>query len=135
MLVGVDLKKDPERCCTPHTTMRAGVTAAFNLNVLHRINRELAGRFRPRRASSTARITTRTPGRIEMHLVSTRDQAVTVAGRRFRFSAGETIHTENSYKYSVDEFQALARQAGFEPVHCWIDNEGLFSIHYLTVPG
>jgi uncharacterized SAM-dependent methyltransferase len=69
-----------------------------------------------------------------MHLVSTRDQQVHIDGHTFDFSAGESIHTENSYKYSIGEFQALARSAGFEPEHYWIDENQLFSIHYLTVP-
>ena len=69
-----------------------------------------------------------------MHLVSLRDQRVTVADRSFHMAEGETIHTENSYKYTVGEFQALARDAGFDPTHYWSDPQGLFSIHYLTVP-
>ena len=73
-------------------------------------------------------------GRIEMHLVSLREQQVTVRGHVIRFRSGETIHTENSYKYSVEEFEALARGAGFVPEACWTDEERLFSVHYLTVP-
>ena len=132
MLVGVDLKKDPALLHAAYNDAQ-GVTAAFNLNLLHRINRELQGIFDLDAFEHRAHYDAQA-GRIEMHLVSTRDQQVTVAGRRFAFAAGETIHTENSYKYSVDEFQALAREAGFEPMHCWVDDEGLFSIHSLTVP-
>jgi uncharacterized SAM-dependent methyltransferase len=101
--------------------------------VLQRINHELHADFDITAFEHRAHYDAEA-GRIEMHLVSLRDQAVTVAGRRFAFTAGETIHTENSYKYSVEDFQALARRAGFEPGHCWIDEKRLFSIHYLTVP-
>jgi dimethylhistidine N-methyltransferase len=133
MLVGVDLKKAPALLHAAYNDTQ-GVTAAFNLNVLHRINRELKGGFDLEAFEHRAHYDARA-GRIEMHLVSTRDQEVAIGERRFAFAAGETIHTENSYKYSVEEFQALAREAGFEPVHCWVDDEHLFSIHYLTVPG
>jgi uncharacterized SAM-dependent methyltransferase len=109
-----------------------GITARFNLNVLARINRELGadfdlGAFR-HHAFYNAGL-----GRIEMHLVSEREQVATVSGRAIRFHSGETIHTENSYKYSVEEFGALARAAGFTPSTCWTDAQRLFSVHYLTV--
>ena len=70
-----------------------------------------------------------------MHLESLRDQRVVIGDRVFAFRQGETIHTENSCKYSVDEFQQLAQQAGFVPQACWTDARDLFSVHYLTVPG
>ncbi|HYH43493.1 MAG TPA: L-histidine N(alpha)-methyltransferase [Burkholderiales bacterium] len=132
MLVGVDLKKDPSTLHAAYNDA-AGVTAAFNLNVLHRINRELDGdidvdAFRHRAHYDEE------AGRIEMHLVSLRDQKITIGERAFAFSKGESIHTESSYKYSVAEFQALARDAGFAPKHHWVDPERLFSIHYLEVP-
>jgi dimethylhistidine N-methyltransferase len=133
MLVGVDLKKDPAMLHAAYNDAQ-GVTAAFNLNLLHRINRELAADFDVSAFEHRAHYAA-DAGRIEMHLVSRRDQRVTVAGRTFTFAAGETIHTENSYKYSVEEFQSLARQAGFEAVRCWVDPRHLFSIHYLAVPG
>jgi uncharacterized SAM-dependent methyltransferase len=69
-----------------------------------------------------------------MHLESVKAQAVTINGREFRFRKGETIHTENSYKYSVREFQELGRAAGLAPVECWTDTERLFSVHYLAAP-
>jgi len=130
MLVGVDLKKDESVLHAAYNDAQ-GVTAAFNLNLLARINRELGGdfdlaSFRHHACYNAAM------GRIEMHLVSTRSQRVTVAARRFEFAAGETIHTENSYKYSVAEFQALARSAGFTPDRCWTDAAAQFSIHYLV---
>jgi dimethylhistidine N-methyltransferase len=131
MIVGVDLKKDPSILHAAYNDAQ-GVTAAFNLNVLERINRELGADFDVTQFEHRARYDPHA-GRVEMHLVSGSDHTVTVGAHEFRFSAGETIHTENSYKYSVEEFQALARQAGFIPEHCWLDPERLFSIHYLAV--
>ena len=131
MLVGVDLKKDPARLHAAYNDAQ-GVTAAFNLNLLTRINRELAGDFDLAGFEHHAFYDS-AAGRIEMHLRSLRDQAVNVAGRVFSFRNGETMHTENSCKYSVEEFQQLAREAGFAPAHYWVDSEHLFSIHYLLV--
>ena len=132
LLIGVDLKKDTARLDAAYNDAR-GVTAAFNLNLLARINRELGAdfdlsAFRHRAFFNEA------AGRIEMHLESVKAQAVTIGGRAIRFQEGETIHTENSYKYSVREFQELARAAGLAPVECWMDAEQLFSVHYLAVP-
>jgi dimethylhistidine N-methyltransferase len=132
LLVGVDLKKAAARLNAAYNDAR-GVTAEFNLNLLRRINRELGADF-DLAAFRHQAFYNEPLGRIEMHLLSLRDQQVTVGGRAFRFSAGETIHTENSCKYSVAEFQALARGAGFEPVECWTDPEQLFGVHYLVVP-
>ena len=131
MLVGVDLKKDPARLHAAYNDAQ-GVTAAFNLNLLARINHELDGNFDLAAFEHHAFYDV-LEGRIEMHLRSLRDQSVRVAGTSFAFTCGETIHTENSCKYSVDEFQQLARQAGFVPAQCWCDEEQLFSVHYLTV--
>ena len=132
MLIGVDLKKDPARLHAAYNDAQ-GVTARFNLNLLTRINRELGADFDlaafRHHAFYDAGL-----GRIEMHLVSERAQQVRVRGRVVTFRAGETIHTENSYKYSIEEFQALARSAGFTPEASWTDAERLFSVHYLTVP-
>jgi dimethylhistidine N-methyltransferase len=133
MLVGVDLKK-------PHAQIEAayndskGITAEFNLNLLTRINRELNGDFRLENFRHRAFYNAQ-EGRIEMHLESLIAQQVAIQGKRFDFSAGETIHTENSYKYSVGEFQQLARQAGLEPLLAWTDAEYLFSVHYLALGG
>jgi dimethylhistidine N-methyltransferase len=133
LLVGVDVRKDPARLIAAYDDA-SGVTAEFNLNLLTRINRELGGdfdlcAFRHRVVYNEAM------GRIEMHLESLKAQEVRLAGRAFRFRPGETIHTENSYKYSPDEFRGLARASGFEPVECWSDAGALFSVHYLAVPG
>lgn len=132
LLIGVDLKKDPAILNAAYNDA-AGVTAAFNLNLLARCNRELEADFDlsafAHRASYNA-----TAGRIEMHLDSLCAQTVVVAGRAFTFSEGESIHTENSYKYHADEFRHLATQAGFAPLQTWTDAAGLFSVHVLQKP-
>jgi dimethylhistidine N-methyltransferase len=132
MLVGVDVKKDPAMLIAAYDDSQ-GVTAAFNLNILHRINRELHADFDVSAFRHRARYDA-AEGRIEMHLEATRDQEVHVADRTFTFAAGETIHTENSYKYTVEEFQRLARGAGYVAADCWTDPQHWFSVHYLEVP-
>ena len=107
MVIGVDLEKD-ERVLYEAYNDKAGVTARFNLNVLHRINRELGGNF-DLSAFTHRAIYNRERHRIEMHLISRKAQTVRVLGRSFSFRAGESIHTENSYKYSLERFAALAR--------------------------
>lgn len=129
-IVGVDLKKELGRLLPAYNDNR-GVTAAFNLNLLERINRELDGDFDVRRFAHEA-IYNESEGRIEMHIRSLADQSARVLGERFRFAEGETIHTENSHKYGVEEFQALARSAGWKPVKVWTGTERLFSAHYLV---
>jgi len=131
LLIGVDLKKDEDILVRAYDDAQ-GVTAAFNRNVLERINRELGGcfdieTFRHRALYNGAE------GRIEMHLVSEKDQTVTVHDRDFTFTKGETIHTENSCKYHVEEFSSLAAEAGFRCARTWVDGDGLFSLHYLTL--
>jgi len=132
MLVGVDLKKNHDVLHAAYNDAR-GVTAAFNVNLLARINRELGADF-DLVAFRHLAFYNADAGRIEMHLASLTDQKVTLRSNAFAFRAGETIHTENSYKYSVAEFQALARAAGFEPEACWTDPQQLFSVHYLAAP-
>ncbi len=129
MLVGVDLKKDANVLHAAYNDAQ-GVTAAFNLNLLARINRELGGEFDPRRFRHYA-FYNASRGRIEMHLVSLAAQSVRIGPHRFEFERGETIHTENSYKYSIAEFRALAAGAGFEGAKVWSDRRGLFSLHGL----
>jgi dimethylhistidine N-methyltransferase len=128
MLIGVDLKKEPEILESAYND-RAGVNAAFNLNLLERINRELGGDIDGDRFEHAA-FYNEEGGRMELYLKSLADQSATVAGHAFRFATGELIHTENSYKYAVPEFHALARRAGFVPVHTWTDRHDLFSVHY-----
>jgi dimethylhistidine N-methyltransferase len=130
MLVGVDLKKDANVLHAAYNDAK-GVTAAFNLNLLRRINRELGADFDLRRFAHYA-FYNPGPGRIEMHLVSLARQTVNVGEHRFAFDAGESIHTENSYKYSIDEFQGLAAKAGFQGAKVWTDRRGLFSLHGLV---
>jgi len=130
-LVGVDLKKDPA-ILIPAYNDKGGVTAAFNLNLLERINRELDGDIDLDRFAHDA-VYDGIQGRIEMHLVSLASQTVRVLGRAFRFAKGERIHTENSHKYSVEEFQALASAAGWAPAHAWTDADRLFSLHLLRL--
>lgn len=129
LLIGVDLKKDLS-ILLPAYNDAAGVTAAFNLNLLARINREIA----PALDLDTFRheaIYNARDGRIEMHLVSTKNQDVSIAGHTFHFRKGETIHTENSYKYTVPQFQDLARAADWLPHRVWTDEDALFSVHEL----
>jgi dimethylhistidine N-methyltransferase len=130
LLIGVDLKKSPQVLNAAYND-KAGVTAAFNLNLLHRINEKLGADFDLSSFSHRA-FYNEALGRIEMHLVSSRKQQVRIEDKVFRFELEETIHTENSYKYTVDEFQALAAQAGFKPGKAWVDHNGLFSVHYLV---
>jgi dimethylhistidine N-methyltransferase len=133
LIVGVDLKKDARRLHMAYNDAQ-GVTAAFNLNLLARINRELAGTFDLAAFRHEAVYNPR-EGRIEMHLRSMRRQVVGVLGRTFRFGAGERIHTENSYKYTVPQFQDLARSAGWQPTQVWTDPDNLFSVHELVAGG
>jgi dimethylhistidine N-methyltransferase len=133
LLIGVDLKKSRSRLEAAYNDA-AGVTAAFNLNLLERINRELDGTFDLDGFTHVA-FYNEELGRIEMHLESLHNQTVLVAGVPFRFEAGETIHTENSYKFSVDDFRKLARDAGWSADITWTDDENLFSIHLLSSRG
>ena len=131
MIVGVDRIKD-EAVLNAAYDDAAGVTARFNLNILRRMNRELGGdfdlsAFRHRAFYNVA------DHRIEMHLESLKAQTVTVAGRAFSFAKGETIHTENSYKYTVDSFRALAAEAGWRPVATWTDANDYFAVHALKL--
>jgi dimethylhistidine N-methyltransferase len=130
LIVGVDLWKSAETLKLAYDDP-AGVTAAFNLNILERINREFGQAFALDRFRHEARIN-RDKRRVEMHLVSTQDQVVDLLGQEFTFRQDETIHTENSHKYTVDRFQALARSAGWTPSQVWTDANDLFSIHELT---
>jgi uncharacterized SAM-dependent methyltransferase len=131
VLIGVDLKKDP-RVLEAAYDDAAGVTAAFNRNLLARINRELGGDFYPDRFAHHA-LYNPTYGRVEMHLISRRRQTARLAGERIVFEEGEGVRTECSYKYTVRGFQALAAAAGLRPRQVWIDERRWFSVQYLTV--
>lgn len=130
LVIGVDLKKDKKTLDAAYDDAQ-GVTARFNLNLLARINRELGGDFQLQRFRHKA-FYDEAQGRIEMHLESLYAQFARVAGRRFDFAPGETIHTEISCKYAVAEFQELARQAGFASQNVWSDARNLFSVHAMT---
>jgi dimethylhistidine N-methyltransferase len=111
LLIGFDLKKDPLLLHAAYNDA-AGITAAFNLNLLVRLNRELGADFEPSRFRHYA-FYNPVAGRIEMHLVSLAEQDATIAGQRFHFALGETLHTEHSYKFRCDEFSAMAKAAGW----------------------
>ncbi|MCW5703575.1 MAG: L-histidine N(alpha)-methyltransferase [Xanthobacteraceae bacterium] len=130
MIIGVDLEKD-ERTLYDAYNDAAGVTARFNLNVLERINRELGGNF-DLSAFMHRSVYNRDRHRIEMHLISRKPQSVRVLGHQFSFRPGESIHTENSYKYSIDRFTALAETSGWQVKESWTDRAGMFSVHALT---
>lgn len=131
LLIGVDLIKDV-RVLNAAYNDGAGVTAAFNLNLLQRINEELDADFEP---SAFRHYAFYNPvfSRIEMHLLSERDQSVMIDEKNFKFTAGESIHTENSYKYSIESFNNLARSAGFRAVQVWTDTQSMFSVQMFAV--
>ena len=128
-LVGVDLKKDRAILDAAYDDA-AGVTAAFNLNLLTRINRELGGDF-DLSAFGHRSFYNESRGAVEMHIVSGKSQSVALLGQRFEFGAEETIHTEDSHKYAVAEFADLATDAGWRPEVSWCDADDLFSLHFL----
>lgn len=130
MIVGVDLEKD-ERLLHDAYNDAAGVTGQFNLNVLARINRELGGNLDLDGFKHSA-IYNRKRHRIEMHLISRRPQTVRVLDHTATFKTGETIHTESSYKYSIERFTDLARTSGWTPRASWTDPDGMFSVHALV---
>lgn len=130
LLVAADLKKDRAVLEAAYND-RAGVTAAFNLNLLTRINRELGGDFDPQAFRHHAFYNARR-GRVEMHLVSREDQTVSVGDTLVSFRRGETVRTEYSYKYSPNDFAALAGRAGLGVKRLWTDGKGWFSVQWLT---
>lgn len=130
-LVGVDLIKDIERLNAAYND-QAGVTAAFNLNVLQRINEDLNTDFETDRFYHYA-FYNPAHSRVEMHLISRMQQSVNLGQHRFSFAKGESIHTENSYKYSIESFHDLARSAGFHPLRAWTDERHLFSVQMFEV--
>lgn len=129
VLIGVDLIKPVERLERAYDDSE-GVTAAFNTNLLRRLENELGAKlehdaFKHRAIYNDER------QRIEMHLVATRPTTIELDGRRFEFDAGDSIHTENSHKYSIEGFRQLVRGTGLNPVKTWTDPDELFSMHYL----
>lgn len=132
LLIGVDLVKDPAILHAAYNDV-AGVTAAFNKNLLVRANRELDANFD---LDAFAHYACYDPmaQRIEMYLMSLKRQCVRAAGQTFAFEDGEAIHTEDSHKYTVRQFRQLAIEAGFTPRAVWVDDAALFSVHWLEAP-
>jgi dimethylhistidine N-methyltransferase len=129
MLIGVDVKKDKGILDAAYNDAE-GLNAAFNLNLLHRIRKELDSDIA---IDDFEHVAFYNPdeGRVELYIRSLKNQSATIAGRRFSFAAGEMMHTENSYKYAIPEFRALAACAGFRALDTWTDADGRFSVHYL----
>ena len=126
LLIGMDLVKDEDTLIAAYDDA-AGVTARFNLNLLHRINRELEGDIPVAAFAHQARWND-TFARIEMHLAAREDVAFCVSGQTFRMAAGETIHTENSHKFTKRSGQMLLAAGGWEPRARWTDSEGRFAL-------
>ncbi len=131
LLIGVDLKKSPEVLEAAYDDA-AGVTSDFNLNLLEHINRELDADFQLDDFRHMALFNER-ESRVEIYLVSEREQTVNLDGTQIDFDDGERIHTENSHKYTLDQFAELAREGGFDVARVWRDPQNLFSVQYLTV--
>lgn len=131
LVIGVDLRKDPRRLHAAYNDA-AGVTGAFNLNLLARLNRELGADFELDAWTHYA-LYNPNLGRIEMHLIARSDQAVTIDAETFSFDTGTGIHTESSYKYTLRGFGRLATEAGFDVQRAWTDPERLFSVQLLRV--
>lgn len=129
LLIGIDLAKDRATLERAYDD-REGVTAAFNRNLLARMNRELDADFDLARFAHRA-VYDAGAGRVEMHLESLEAQTVCVGGERVAFREGETVCTEHSHKYTLEGFAALAERAGFRVERVWTDPEGLFSVQYL----
>jgi dimethylhistidine N-methyltransferase len=132
LILGVDLQKDPRTIHAAYNDAE-GVTAAFNRNLLHRLRREYGAKVDPDGFAHDATYNEKL-GRVEICLVSLREQTIVLSGRSFGFTAGEPLHTEYSYKYTVDGFQALARLAGYDAEATWTDARRYFSVHYLCLP-
>ncbi|AJQ93676.1 L-histidine N(alpha)-methyltransferase [Gynuella sunshinyii] len=130
LLIGVDTKKDPSVLHNAYNDSM-GVTAAFNRNILNHINRICGADFDPQAFAHYA-FYNPVAGRIEMHLISTLAQQVSIDDQMIAFSEGENIHTENSYKYTPDEFLALAATSGWERERIWLDKAQMFSVFLLS---
>lgn len=131
LLIGVDLKKSPKVLERAYND-RSGWTAAFNKNLLVRLQREFGAQLDVRKFEHRA-FYNALQSRVEMHLVSLEDQFILMAQQQFHFSKGETIRTEYSYKYTTQEFASLAAPCGLKAKKVWTDAEHLFSVQYLTL--
>ena len=132
LVLGVDLKKDPNLLHAAYNDS-AGVTAAFTLNLLRRMNRELQATFDLDGFAHDA-FYNPVEGRIEIYFRSLAEQSVVVAGQPFVFAGGERVHTEYSYKYHVPQLRSLAQKSGFRLDKVWMDPDRLFAVAYLTIP-
>lgn len=132
LLLGADLIKSPDILHAAYNDAQ-GVTAAFNLNLLARANRELGADFALDQFAHSA-FYNAPLRRIEMHLVSRCRQQVSIGGQCFEFAEGDSLHTENSHKFTVEGLRALATQAGFRPGPVWTDSQRFFSVHWLYAP-
>ena len=131
LLIGVDLQKEPAILNAAYNDKK-GFTEQFNKNLLHRINAELAADFKPDQFKHLA-FFNEEKSRIEMHLVSLQQQVVHIDEHVFQFEKEQSIVTEYSHKYTVEHFEELADKAGFQRVKTWVDENKLFSVHYLRV--
>ena len=129
LLIGFDLKKDIETLLAAYDDQR-GITASFNKNLLSRVNGELGGNFNLNTFEHVAQYN-ENKGRIEMHLKSTTEQTVSINKELFEFLEGETIHTENCYKFTKESFTAMSSKAGLSPVKTWTDDQNLFAVMLL----
>ena len=130
LLVGVDLVKDKQVLINAYDD-KQGITAAFNKNILSHINGSLNADFKPNDFTHKA-IYNEQKARIEMHLVANHSQSVTINGQEIRFASGETIHTENSHKYTHESFLSLAQRSGLKLVRKWQDEQFPFALFLLT---
>lgn len=131
VLIGVDLQKSEQILHAAYNDAK-GVTAEFNLNIFNSINKYTGANFNPENFYHQA-FYNQTLKRIEMHLVSKKNHTVDIEGSVIAFDKGESLHTENSYKYSMESFTSLCNAAGFVVTKSWLDEEELFSVYYLTV--
>ncbi|MFG6496448.1 L-histidine N(alpha)-methyltransferase [Fictibacillus sp. UD] len=131
LLIGVDMKKDHAVLNAAYNDSK-GITSQFNTNLLNRLNRELLADFNLENFHHHAFYHAE-KGRVEMHLVSLKNQTITIGSEQVTFAEGETIHTENSYKFTIEEFQDIAAGCGFTPKKVWVDEKNWFSMHYLMV--
>ena len=130
LLIGVDTRKDVARLVKAYADP-TGVTAAFNRNVLNHVNRVIGSDFQPESWAHVG-LYNATASRVEMHLEAMTAQDVAIGGESRRFAAGERIHTENSYKYAPDDFDALLRAAGFREVRRWLDDAQAFAVFHAS---
>lgn len=124
--IGADLKKNPEVIERAYNDSK-GITTLFNLNLIARINREFGTNIHPDAFRHYPFYNSK-EGRVEMHLTSTRDQTYDLGGTTVRFRKGESIHTENSYKFSISELEAMLREAGFSKTNVWKDSRDMYAL-------